>query len=468
MSRMIDLSHSMDEHTPCYPGDPEMTLETAKNIKEHGCDVTRISFGSHAGPHVDAPSHMIEGGKSLSDLGLSSFSGRAVKIGLNSDLNRFFQMDRVDGVILETGWGDYFSKPEVYYGPGRPVIPLWFVEALANKKIAFFGCDLPSVDQSGAAEKPVHMALLSKDIPIYENLANLDQLPENTPFMFMGFPLNIQGIDGSPVRAVAKIDDHAGGGIQSGEPQLGRARDLLIKKDQFLPHASHEIRNLLNAVMAISESLVGGVFGTLNAEQSRHLSMILDCGNRMTHLLNNILDFSRMKRASLPLDIQPINVRDVVESVMALFKAMARDKSILFVNDIPENGLMADADENRLRQILHNLIGNAVKFTREGEIRVFAEIQGGKNGEKQKRGAIRVSIADSGIGIPIDKQSQIFKSFEQAHDPEGGDSSGVGLGLAVAKKWVESHGGELILERSGDSGSVFSFTLPVASGPPRV
>lgn len=461
MSRIIDLSCSMDKHMPCYPGDPEMTLETAKNIKEHGCEVTRISLGSHTGPHVDAPSHMIDGGKSLSDLDLSSFSGRAVKVSLSQNLDEVFEIFQVDGVILETGWGAHFSTPDIYYGPGRPSIPRSFAEALAKRKIKFFGCDLPSVDPSGSGEKAVHMTFLSNDIPIYENLANLDQLPENTPFMFMGFPLNIQGIDGSPVRAVATLCDSADCGIQSAEKRLGQARDLLIKKDQFLAHAAHEIRNLLNGAMAISESLMDGAAGALNGEQSRHLSMVVDCGNRMGHLLNNILDFSRMKNARLDLYIQPIHVRGVVESVMALFEPIAQDKSILLVNDIPENAPLVDADENRLRQILHNLIGNAVKFTREGEIR--ASVSKENRGKTKKRGAIRVSIADSGIGIPIEKQGRIFQSFEQAHGSTAGDDNGVGLGLAVARNLVEAHGGELILERSGDLGSVFSFTLPVAS-----
>ena len=202
---MIDLSRSMRDNMPCYPGDPKMTVKKAKNIEAHGCDVTEISFGSHTGSHVDAPSHMIKGGKTLSDLDLSHFCGVAVKVALKDSLDDLLKKFEPDGVILETGWGKNFADPDHYYGDKRPLIPVDFANALLRGRIKFFGCDLPSVDKSGAGAKTIHIKLLSNDIILYENLAKLENLPEKIPFIFTGFPLNIFMADGSPVRAVAEI-----------------------------------------------------------------------------------------------------------------------------------------------------------------------------------------------------------------------------------------------------------------------
>ncbi|MBF0203600.1 MAG: cyclase family protein [Desulfamplus sp.] len=202
MNEFIDLSHPIYNGMPCYPGDPEVSLKQVRQIGKDRVNVTQISFGSHTGTHVDAPSHMLENGQSLDKTDLSHFFGTAVKLHLERwdeyDLKSF----SYDGLILETGWAIHFDNPGRYFSNKRPSIPNSFVHALANTDIKFFGCDLPSVDQSGQPDKIIHCTFLEKNIVIYENLTNLDKLPEGIPFTFIGFPLNMREIDGSPVRAV--------------------------------------------------------------------------------------------------------------------------------------------------------------------------------------------------------------------------------------------------------------------------
>ncbi|MBF0378162.1 MAG: cyclase family protein [Desulfamplus sp.] len=224
--KLIDLSHPIYCGMPSYPGDPEVSLEKVREIGNDRVNVTKITLGSHSGTHLDVPSHMIQNGDSLDKIDLSCFFGKTIKINFsnlykysedglykciqdNSNyLNNVLTPFQYDGVILETGWWLNFNNPALYFSNQRPVIPISFVKSLLDIKIKFFGCDLPSVDQSGVKDKVIHNLFLQNNIIIYENLTNLDKLPELTPFTFIGFPLSIYGIDGSPVRAVAIRHDN--------------------------------------------------------------------------------------------------------------------------------------------------------------------------------------------------------------------------------------------------------------------
>lgn len=211
MDTIIDLSHSIYDGMPCYPGDPEVNLEQVRQIGKDRVNVTQIVLGSHTGTHLDAPSHMIENGNSLDKTDLSCFFGTAIKMSLSRYTEYDLSTFSYDGVILETGWSAHFNNPTRYFSNERPSIPTSLSQALADTGIKFFGCDLPSVDRSGARDKIIHCVFLKKNIIIYENLTNLDKLPEGVPFTFIGFPLNIYGIDGSPVRAVGIKRDPATG-----------------------------------------------------------------------------------------------------------------------------------------------------------------------------------------------------------------------------------------------------------------
>ena len=203
--KWIDLSHLIVDKMPTYPSDPDVSIIKEKNINNNGTLLHSFQMGTHTGTHLDAPAHVIPNSNTLNNFSLDSFSGLAIRI----KLNQFDFLDKInykiDGIIYDTGWYKKFKSPEIFFGKKRPIISKNFIDKCLARNIKFFGCDLPSVDKSGSVDKPVHNSLLKKNIILYECLTNLNKLPLSKPFEFYGFPLPLNNLDGSPVRAVAKI-----------------------------------------------------------------------------------------------------------------------------------------------------------------------------------------------------------------------------------------------------------------------
>ena len=203
--KAIDLSHNINSDMETYPSDPKVSIIREKEIYNDRSLVHSFSMGTHTGTHLDTPAHIISGGKSLSSFPLSSFFGKTIKVNEES-LSDFFNFnENYDGIIYETGWYKNFNNSEIFYGSNRPKIPEKLVKEVIKTDAKFFGCDLPSVDSSGSAEKPLHHYLLESNIIIYESLTNLNFLPILEHFNFFGFPLPFDSLEGSPVRAVAII-----------------------------------------------------------------------------------------------------------------------------------------------------------------------------------------------------------------------------------------------------------------------
>ena len=224
-------------------------------------------------------------------------------------------------------------------------------------------------------------------------------------------------------------------------------------KDEFLANTSHELRTPLNGIIGLSESLKDGAAGTLSAKAIENLEMITNSGKRLSHLVNDILDFSKLKNSALELAIKPIDLRATASIVLKLSQPLIQGKDIQLKMNIPEDVPLLEADENRLQQVLHNLIGNAIKFTKAGFVKISAE---------RKGKMVHISVADSGIGIAKEKQSSIFKSFEQGDGSIGREFGGTGLGLSVTKQLVELHGGTIKVNSQVEKGAVFTFTIPAS------
>jgi len=204
--KYVDLSFSISNDMATYPSDPDISIVREKEIYSDRTLLHRFTMGTHTGTHLDAPAHIISGGKTLDDFPLSSFTGKTVMVDLNS-IGELDKVDeKIDGIIFDSGWYRNFNDPKIYFGSDRPEISEYLVKIAVKMGVKYFGCDLPSVDVSGSKDKPIHNALLGADIIIYESLTNLNQLPLLTPFEFYGFPLPFIGLDGSPVRAVAILD----------------------------------------------------------------------------------------------------------------------------------------------------------------------------------------------------------------------------------------------------------------------
>lgn len=222
-------------------------------------------------------------------------------------------------------------------------------------------------------------------------------------------------------------------------------------KDEFLANTSHELRTPLNGIIGLAESLRDGVAGDVSPKMKYHLSLIADSGKRLASLVNDILDFSQLKNKGLTLNKKAVDVQVLVDVVLTLSKPLIANKAVIFANNIPKNLPSAFADEDRVLQILHNLIGNAAKFTDRGVINVSASVVDD---------FLQVEVSDTGTGIPPDRISEIFESFTQLEGGIERTHGGAGLGLSVTKQLVELHGGQVRVESVLGIGSTFYFTLP--------
>ncbi len=233
-----------------------------------------------------------------------------------------------------------------------------------------------------------------------------------------------------------------------------RLKQVDRMKNQFLANTSHELRTPLNGIIGLAESLKEEVSAAPPGKVSEQLDMIIASGRRLTGLVSDILDFSKMKGHELELRKAPVNLRLAAEQTLNLFRPLVGKKQIALINDIPQETPWVEADRDRLAQIFHNLIDNAIKFTNEGEVRVDAERKG-RN--------VAIRIADTGVGIRQDRIGRVFESFEQGDASTARAYGGTGLGLAVVKQLVLLHGGSVKAFSKLGEGSAFVFTLPISA-----
>jgi len=248
-------------------------------------------------------------------------------------------------------------------------------------------------------------------------------------------------------------------------------------KDEFLANTSHELRTPLNGTIGIAESMLDGAAGDLTPTQRQNLDSIVRSSYRLATLVNDILDFSKLRYNEIQLQSQVVGIREAVQVVFAFCAPLLEDKQIEAIDAISPAIPLVCADENRLQQILYNLIGNAIKFTETGFIGVTAKVvpatrdrddrgdrtdDGEDDDEAENGDRVAITIVDTGIGIAPDRQRHIFEYFEQADGSTAREYGGTGLGLSLAKEFVELHGGKIEVRSVPGCGSQFSFTLPIA------
>lgn len=239
--------------------------------------------------------------------------------------------------------------------------------------------------------------------------------------------------------------------IETISRQLREADQL---KDRFLINTSHEFQTPLNGVINISASMLEGGQGGLNDHQRQNLSTIVALSRRLSSLVNDIMDMEKVKRGELRLQTDAVDVRVVVSVVLDMFSYLTFGKKIRLTADIPDDLPLVRADENRLTQVLYNLIGNAVKFTEQGQIVIVAKWSGDR---------VYVSVQDSGIGIPRERWERIFTPFDQGDERISGEYGGVGLGLPISRQLLGLMGGAIRVEWSETGkGARICFDLPAA------
>jgi two-component system sensor histidine kinase ChiS len=238
--------------------------------------------------------------------------------------------------------------------------------------------------------------------------------------------------------------------------ELARTNAELVSvdrmKDEFLANTTHELSTPLNGIVGIVESLVDGAAGPVTPAQKYNLSMVQYSATRLANLVNDILDFARIKNSDIALVKRSIDIHPLVDMILMISKPLAGNRGIRMANRVPRDLVRTFGDENRIQQILQNLVGNAIKFTENGSVEVEACVAGN---------FIEICVVDTGIGIPDDKLEAVFDSFVQADGSISRIYGGTGLGLAITKKLVELHGGTIRAESRINEGSRFIFTLPV-------
>src|SRR5467141_3878934 len=222
-------------------------------------------------------------------------------------------------------------------------------------------------------------------------------------------------------------------------------------KSEFLANMSHELRTPLNAIIGFSEVLDDRLFGELNDKQAEYVRVILTSGRHLLSLINDILDLSKVEAGRMELDLGTFNLRMALENALTLIRERAVRHGLALELTVDETLGDVVADERKLKQVLLNLLSNAVKFTPEGgriDVRALPA-----------DGSVEVSVTDTGVGVAPEDQEAIFEEFRQVGHAAR-KREGTGLGLTLARKFVELHGGRLWVKSEVGRGSTFTFTLP--------
>ena len=237
----------------------------------------------------------------------------------------------------------------------------------------------------------------------------------------------------------------------------GRQLELASKyKSQFLASMSHELRTPMNAVLGYTRMLLMNVYGELPGKVRDVHERIDKSGRHLLGLINDVLDFSKIEAGQLTLSNSLYSLKDVVQAVVAGTQPLATEKNLPLKIMMPSDLPAVLGDERRIMQVLMNLVGNAIKFTDAGEVRIEVSAADG---------SLRVAVSDTGPGIGEKDQENIFEEFRQAQSATTQKKGGTGLGLAIAKRIVELHGGKIWVESEVGKGSRFIFTLPVHPHP---
>ena len=224
-------------------------------------------------------------------------------------------------------------------------------------------------------------------------------------------------------------------------------------KNQLLNNTSHELRTPLHGMVGLAESILAAPAEKLSKNTTRQLSLIINSGKRLDYLINDLLDLAVIRKDNLQLQMESVTLFPLVQNVLQLLEPLIQGRSLNFKNLVPPDLAPVLADPGRLRQVLMNLVGNAIKYSESGSISVSASAENDK---------IKIRIKDSGIGIEAEEIEKLFESFERGKTEHVQQQSGMGLGLEICSRLIEAHGGALEVQSTPGKGSAFSFMLAKA------
>ena len=235
--------------------------------------------------------------------------------------------------------------------------------------------------------------------------------------------------------------------------QKGRELEIASQhKSQFLANMSHELRTPLNAILGYTELIADGIYGSVPDKIQEVLERVQKSGRHLLGLINDVLDLSKIEAGQLELSLSDYSFQDAVQSAVTAVESLANEKGLRLVVDVAARLPVGRADERRIVQVLLNLLGNAIKFTEQGEVAIRVCMI---------EGDYCVSVSDTGPGIPATQFERIFEEFQQVDGSSTRIKGGSGLGLAISRKIVELHGGRIRVESVVGKGSTFTFNVPV-------
>jgi signal transduction histidine kinase len=225
-------------------------------------------------------------------------------------------------------------------------------------------------------------------------------------------------------------------------------------KSQFLANVSHEFRTPLNAILGYSLMLMGGFYGQLSEEQGRTVQRIDANSKHLATLINDVLDIERIEAGRMPLQISQFPVQDVVREVMEELQGVIAQSSATVSVGLPADLPRLKSDRQKLKQILVNLLSNALKYTKEGTVEIIAA-------QDPASGRLALSVRDSGVGIAPEDHTRIFEPFQQAKRVITRPQGGTGLGLAISRRLAQMLGGDIAVQSALGAGSTFTVSIPV-------
>jgi signal transduction histidine kinase len=244
---------------------------------------------------------------------------------------------------------------------------------------------------------------------------------------------------------------------------VSRERQAERAKSSFIATVSHELRTPLTSIKGYVELMAAGAVGAISPQQAKFLEIVEHNTERLVSLVNNLIAVSEMERGSITVQARPVDIKGVVEDALRGCQPQADEKQLSLVSSVPPGLAPARGDPQHIRQILDNLLDNALHYTPcQGRVTVWAAEASLESDGAEPQAYVVVSVRDTGVGIAAEDQEKIFERFYRAENALSVEAGGTGMGLAIARSLVEAHGGRIWVESQVGVGSTFSFTIPAA------
>jgi signal transduction histidine kinase/HAMP domain-containing protein len=381
---------------------------------------------------------------------LTSIVRHAVQLS-KTDAGTIYEFDEAQGVFV----------PRINYGTRAE-----FIEALRESKLR--EGDQTVIGQAAVKRTPVQIPDLaeSPDYPLsyvqragYHALLALPLLREDR--LIGGLVVRRKAAGKFPAAAVDLLQTFASQSVLAIHnarlfreiEEKGRELESANRhKSEFLANMSHELRTPLNAILGYTELILDNIYGTVPEKIQEVLERLEKNGRHLLNLINDVLDLSKIEAGQLALSLNEYSMEEVVQTVATSVEALAAEKDLKLKIEVPKNLTTGKGDEQRIAQVMLNLVGNAIKFTDEGEVRVEVTVS---------NETFQVSVHDTGPGVTEADQHKIFDEFQQADGSSTRKKGGTGLGLSISKKIIDMHGGRIWVESTMGKGSIFRFTLPI-------